>query len=620
MSSQGTWGSDIEIFAASSLLSTDIYVYTKVGNSYKWHKFSRSMLDSTLPSNKTSIYLQHTNGVHFDVVLDVNTETSKTIFPDKVDLAHEKKQIDGNTKVINKDHFNKSSTKMPNKISQNSVCAHEERNYINSSSKKQDHQNNVDCALFDHNQEVFFSACKNSAMFHKSIQYVIKQCTVCNEAWPCKSNLNCQSDYTCARCNRDKKVPKKFSFENLMIPSSVPTELQSLTQIEEMLISRALPIMKIFINAGGQRGYSGHCINLPQKVAELANSLPRCPKNIPIIVGTMKGNNSSFRDVTVRKQKVENALCWLVQHNPLYHNISIDKSALAQLPSDGVPADLVKLETMSNDINSVCNKVLSLNSHVDEDLFDHTDNSSSFLPVNINDQLKIDAIKKTLHSAKISWPTIENEPLNEYSTPFLATMAYPSLFPDSKGDPTNPGLLHEIPFLNKVQHLIKFAEKIGNKWVYRFASHPRFSYWALNMIQRKRTLQQSAIFLKQNPAEAHLTIDQLCNMAFSKNSSSFMLKLFRYVGNITGSPSYWFKVREDLKAIISHKEPPTKFFTFSAADLYWPELHALFQSSSKDHDISADQKRENVINNPHIVDWYFTKRIENFISIGCTVL
>ena len=71
MSSQGTWGSDIEIFAASSLLSTDIYVYTKVGNSYKWHKFSRSMLDSTLPSNKTSIYLQHTNGVHFDVVLDV---------------------------------------------------------------------------------------------------------------------------------------------------------------------------------------------------------------------------------------------------------------------------------------------------------------------------------------------------------------------------------------------------------------------------------------------------------------------------------------------------------------------------------------------------------------------
>ena len=32
------------------------------------------------------------------------------------------------------------------------------------------------------------------------------------------------------------------------------------------------------------------------------------------------------------------------------------------------------------------------------------------------------------------------------------------------------------------------------------------SYWALNMIQRKQILQQSGIFLKQNPGEAHLTI------------------------------------------------------------------------------------------------------------------
>jgi hypothetical protein len=55
-----------------------------------------------------------------------------------------------------------------------------------------------------------------------------------------------------------------------MIPSSVPHELQNLTQIEEMLIARALPIMRVYIKPGGQRGYSGHCINLPQNVTELA--------------------------------------------------------------------------------------------------------------------------------------------------------------------------------------------------------------------------------------------------------------------------------------------------------------------------------------------------------------
>lgn len=212
----------------------------------------------------------------------------------------------------------------------------------------------------------------------------------------------------------------------------------------------------------------------------------------------------------------------------------------------------------------------------------------------------------------MNWPSLGDEPLNEYSTPFLSTMAFPSLFPDSRGDPTNPCLLHNVTFSSKVQHLIKFAEKNDNKWVYRFASHPRFSYWALDMIQRRRALQQSAIFLKKNPAEAHLTIDQLKDMANANDSYTFKSKLSRYVGNVTGSPSYWFKIREDLKAIISQKGAPTIFFTFSAADLHWPELHSLFYIHP--HDISSKEKMENVHNYPHLVDWYFTKRIESFIK------
>lgn len=66
-----------------------------------------------------------------------------------------------------------------------------------------------------------------------------------------------------------------------MIPSQVPCELQGLTQVEEMLIARALPIMTVYIKPGGQRGYSGHCINLPQHVEELALSLPRYPTFSP---------------------------------------------------------------------------------------------------------------------------------------------------------------------------------------------------------------------------------------------------------------------------------------------------------------------------------------------------
>ena len=88
----------------------------------------------------------------------------------------------------------------------------------------------------------------NISKFHKSMEYTVSRCTVCEEAWPLKSKP--QLAYVCSQCSRDKKS-KTFSCENSMIPSSVPNELQNLTRIEEMLIARALPIMRVYIKPGG---------------------------------------------------------------------------------------------------------------------------------------------------------------------------------------------------------------------------------------------------------------------------------------------------------------------------------------------------------------------------------
>ena len=152
--------------------------------------------------------------------------------------------------------------------------------------------------------------------------------------------------------------------------------------------------------------------------------------------------------------------------------------------------------------------------------------------------------------------------------------------------------------------------------VYRFASHPRFSYWAFNMIQRKRILQQSGIFLKQNPGEAHLTIDELQEMAASNTANVFMSKVPRYVGNIVGANAYWNRVREELKAIITSIGAPMLFFTFSSADMHWSELHALFKADSECDigNYTSQIRQQNVINKPHIVDWFFTQRLESFVK------
>lgn len=124
------------------------------------------------------------------------------------------------------------------------------------------------------------------------------------------------------------------------------------------------------------------------------------------------------------------------------------------------------------------------------------------------------------------------------------------------------------------------------------------------MIERKRVLQQTGIFLKQNPGEAHSTTEELQQVVTDNSSHVFLSKTSCYLANLTGSNAYWFKAREDLKAIVHHVGPPTFFFTFSAADMHWPELHALFTSGSNK---TTENKRQNVINNPHVTDWFFTQ-------------
>ena len=59
-------------------------------------------------------------------------------------------------------------------------------------------------------------------------------------------------------------------------------------------------------------------------------------------------------------------------------------------------------------------------------------------------------------------------------------MAFPTFFPYGKGDPTNRARQHGITLTEAFKHLIKFADKLENgKFEWRFASHPRFPYWAI---------------------------------------------------------------------------------------------------------------------------------------------
>ena len=104
----------------------------------------------------------------------------------------------------------------------------------------------------------------------------------------------------------------------------MPAELKGLAQIEEMLIARILPKIRVYVKPYGQRAYSGHCINFAQNVSEIARLLPYFPKDLPIVIVRINGKDNTFKDVNVRRQEVLDALHWLILNNPQYSDIQIN--------------------------------------------------------------------------------------------------------------------------------------------------------------------------------------------------------------------------------------------------------------------------------------------------------
>ena len=84
-----------------------------------------------------------------------------------------------------------------------------------------------------------------------------------------------------------------------------PHVLEDLTQVEEMLIARASPILQVMHAIGGQYKYRGHTISFPQEIIDVIKTLPRHINNLDLmVVVRKKGRQGSSYDFTVRKKEL----------------------------------------------------------------------------------------------------------------------------------------------------------------------------------------------------------------------------------------------------------------------------------------------------------------------------
>ncbi len=82
MLQNGTWATQVEIFAMAHLLGTDIQIYTEYNTAkdgtklFKWMNHSGKFVEQSFNTSDMCMYINHANGNHYNVVLSVTAKNN----------------------------------------------------------------------------------------------------------------------------------------------------------------------------------------------------------------------------------------------------------------------------------------------------------------------------------------------------------------------------------------------------------------------------------------------------------------------------------------------------------------------------------------------------------------
>jgi hypothetical protein len=270
--------------------------------------------------------------------------------------------------------------------------------------------------------------------------------------------------------------------------------------MEEMLCSLASPCFLMWVSKGGQYKTCGNVITFSQDISHLCSTLPRLPEQLDVLVIRKPSarDPSTYKDFHIRKAKVLHLLWFLKEHNPYYANVVIQPANEIDLPVDGnilhcLPvinspaAPVGPPPSPSRAVNSVdCGPNELEMDFVPDEL---AQEQNLFAPGLVPEPSELEAICDGMCNAGLAasdqlplpWPAF-GPPLSEYTTEGLFTMAFPTLFPTGKANFMCPCHKH-LALHEWVKHLMCYRDS-------RFAHHPRFRFFALNMIFRHRAMQQ----------------------------------------------------------------------------------------------------------------------------------
>ena len=340
-------------------------------------------------------------------------------------------------------------------------------------------------------------------------------CPLCKEA-----TLRPVGDVdACPRCRRDRDARfTEFNGMNPLAPGQEivnPAErvrlverfhaLEKMTPVEELLIARAQPVMRLYRLRGGGVGYKGCCINLRQDVATFARTLPRAVSETEVFIvrKCTVDDPIGYKDFRVRREVVRYWLLFLRDANPFYRDVVVDDEAIARLPMDAtVERELAVLED---------DEVPHAGDHAGaEEIVGREPVVAEGEPVagdgdtgaEDGDAVAESSVGSTTGRSErgtvlarlrralpqVPWPAVDpqEEPLNEYGTQGLQSLCFPTLFPFGTGDHTHPAT-HDVEAGASFRHLLWYAvPQEGGRFAFPFAAHSRWCHWAQDMEERRK--------------------------------------------------------------------------------------------------------------------------------------
>ncbi|XP_076120789.1 uncharacterized protein LOC143101377 [Alosa pseudoharengus] len=372
--------------------------------------------------------------------------------------------------------------------------------------------------------------------------------------------------HTCHRKILGGKLPEE-SVTNNMHLDEVPGELKCLNSLEQHLIARHIPFMKLLcLPRGRQRACHGPCVSVPIDNTYVTNILPRNECDDKMIRVKLKRKltyKGHYEYMYVHTDRVRNALRYLMRNNKWYGDVTWNDEWVNTLNgTDQCEADEnIQQQPHNSDEEN------ALEEKVEEDLTYIKDQSgllsdTSLQPVDLGSEIIDQNFQDILSVA----PGEGNSPVRLLSDKTNEAKCFPVLFPS--GGPT---------FHDERESKITLSRYLNTRLLNadgRFGRNTDYIFYAQYISEVQQVISSVSVALRKgggHPSLKEATPDMLLN----SDSLSKILRNdegYKFLRGIRGTPPYWMSVQKDLFSMIRQLSIPTYFLSMSSADLRWPEM------------------------------------------------